>query len=115
MWVNLDFKFITRFPEKGADIIPAVSGKYQYPLNIKAGALSGTVTVSGVLSQRRIWVHERETGQLVAEALSDKTTGAFVVPNLDPRFKFYALAFDDVTEAEQGVYDCDAHDGLIPE
>lgn len=113
-WVDLANGHVSKRVGVTADVIPARSGRFQYP-DVPAGALSGTVTVSGVLSRRRIWVHHRESGTLVAEAFSDPLTGAFTVPNLDPRLKFYALAFDDVLEANVGTYDCDAHDGLIPE
>jgi hypothetical protein len=114
-WVYAGNNRLSSIAKVTAADVPAVSGVYQYPVGVQAGALAGTVTVSGVLSQRRIWVHHRESGRLVAEAFSDPVTGAFVVPNLDPRLKFYAIAFDDVTEALVGTYDCHAHDGLIPE
>jgi hypothetical protein len=114
-WATVSSNHLSRVVGLTAADIPAIAGAYQYPVGVQAGALTGTVTVSGVLSQRRIWVHHRESGRLVAEAFSGLVTGAFVVPNLDPRLKFYAIAFDDVTEALVGTYDCHAHDGLIPE
>jgi hypothetical protein len=114
-WVDIKSAHISKVFGITADLVPAVSGRYQYPVGVPAGAITGTVTVSGVLSKRRIWVHHRESGVLAAEALSDPVTGTFTVPNLDPRMKFYALAFDDIFEADVGTYECDAHDGLIPE
>lgn len=114
-WADIGSGNLSKVFGVTASQVPARSGLYQYPLDVKAGALSGVVNVSGVPSARRVWVHHRESGLLVAEAFSHPTTGAFVVPNLDPRLKFYAIAFDDLTEALVGAYDCDAHDGLIPE
>jgi hypothetical protein len=114
-WVNASANRLSSIVGVNAAEVPAIAGFYQYPVGVQAGSLSGTVTVSGVLNQRRIWVHHRESGRLVAEAFSHPTTGAFIVPNLDPRLKFYAVCFDDVAESLIGTYDCDAHDGLIPE
>jgi hypothetical protein len=114
-WATVSDKRLSAIAGVTASDVPAISGYYQYPVGVQSGAIFGTVTVSGVLSSRRIWVHHRESGRLVAEAFSDPITGAFTVPNLDPRLKFYALCFDDLTESLVGVYECDAHDGLIPE
>ena len=76
-----------------------------------SGRIEGTVKTAGRRGRypawRRVVLVEERTGAAVAQTWSNKTTGAYVFPNLATGYSYTVLAFD-----HEGVFDAALASGV---
>ncbi|WP_162932143.1 hypothetical protein [Solimonas sp. K1W22B-7] len=65
---------------------------------------AGLVRINGVPAVAQVFLHDQETGRLLARTWSNPA-GEFRFDYADPSRKYYALAFDPVTGEKAEVFD----------